>query len=74
MRVRAGAVQFEPVFEGKIQDFNNYDLTLPESQRFFLVFDSHYYLESWKPVASGRVFLVGGDFCSKVGAYRLPLG
>lgn len=47
---------------------------MQSADRFFLSFDSHYYLETWRPQVSGRVLLVGGDFMSAIGTYRLPMG
>lgn len=44
------------------------------TNRFYLLFDSHYYLENWSPSRQGRVLLVGGDFTTRIGKYRLPLG
>jgi len=73
MRLNEKSLRMAPIFEGKIE---NHTIFTPveEADRFYLLFDSHYYLKDWIPREHGRVLLVGGDFCSHIGAYRLPMG
>lgn len=74
MRLDEKICRLSAVYQGKIEDFTALDQNVAESDRFYLLFDSHYYLKDWQPRHHGRVLLVGGDFCSHIGAYRLPLG
>ncbi len=44
------------------------------SEYHYFVFDCHYYLENWRPLAEGEVYLVGGAFHPVAGRYSLPCG
>jgi hypothetical protein len=67
------AAKFMPLKKMKIQQAENeFEVLIRDSHIIYLLFDSHYYMEGWKPKHSGRVLIVGGEFVTSPGHYKLP--